>query len=110
MRCVGVRVDSSQNSVVPRSPLNPPTHNIILGDTTQQDVVQRLRRAHSGELHLVYDHCRSHAALSRKNALLLTLLEHISVAASKARGTHIQKSPLSSLCMPVPGGVVTLTP
>ncbi|KAM3567118.1 hypothetical protein VYU27_010731, partial [Nannochloropsis oceanica] len=49
-----------------------------------QDVVQRLRRAHSGELHLIYDYCRSHAALPRKNALLLTLLEHISVAASKA--------------------------
>ncbi len=54
-----------------------------------QDVVQRLRRAHSGELHLVYDHCRSHAALGRKNALLLTLLEHISVAASKARYVNI---------------------
>lgn len=62
---------------------NPPTHK-----HQQQDVVQRLRRAHSGELHLVYDHCRSHAALTRKNALLLTLLEHISVAASKVKNTY----------------------
>jgi len=50
-----------------------------------QDVVQRLRKQHSGELHVVFDFCRSHAALKRKNALLLTLLDHISVAASKAR-------------------------
>lgn len=39
-------------------PHQPPKPNQFL-----QDVVQRLRRAHSGELHLVYDHCRSHAAL-----------------------------------------------
>jgi hypothetical protein len=61
------------------SPPPPPLH------FQYQDVVARLRKNHSGELHVVYDYCRSHKALPRKNALLLTLLEHISVAASKAR-------------------------
>jgi hypothetical protein len=39
--------------------------------------VTRLRKQHSSELHVVYDYCRSHAAIPRKNQLLLTLLEHI---------------------------------
>lgn len=57
-----------------------------------QDVVQRLRKAHSGELHLVFEQCRSHAALKRKNGLLLKLLDHIDVAASQARDQGIDRS------------------
>lgn len=59
--------------------------------------MQRLRKNHSGELHVVYDYCRSHKALPRKNQLLLTLLEHISVAASKARDADIDRSSVSYL-------------
>jgi acetyl-CoA carboxylase/biotin carboxylase 1 len=50
-----------------------------------QDVVARLRKQHSSDPQLVYDMCRSHSALQRKNKLLLTLLEHIGVAALAAR-------------------------
>jgi hypothetical protein len=55
---------------------------------------QVIRRAHSlpSTPVQVFDYCRSHDALPRKNALLQTLLEHISVAASKARDADIDRA------------------
>lgn len=69
-----------------------------------QDVVARLRKNHSGEPHVVYDNCRSHKALPRKNALLLTLLEHISVAATRARDAdNLPKTPDGQPLIESPG-------
>jgi hypothetical protein len=67
-------------------------------------VVARLRKNHSGEPHVVYDNCRSHKALPRKNALLLTLLEHISVAATRARDAdNLPKTPDGQPLIESPG-------
>jgi len=57
----------------------------IFAGTTFEAALKVLRRDFASEPEKIYEMCRSHAAISSKNALLLTLMEDISLAAKASR-------------------------
>ena len=57
-----------------------------------EDSLKALRKAHEGEEAIkVYDAFRSHAAITRKNRLLLTLLDDIRQANAEVGGTEWER-------------------
>lgn len=50
------------------------------------DALYALRPAHSGDANAIFELCRSHSSLSRKNKLLLSLLDHVRSASESAGG------------------------